>query len=127
MRNFDNFRQAVESPKSLNSMRYICLKSTFLQLKHYIRRICLTLLSTAVKIHPIPYVIFEIISHFSRLIFQLVGDFLAQTSQTVDKNIPSKCTFSDVPLLELKFTKFLMSLFKKKSVFLQSLDHSSVT
>ena len=44
-RNLDNFRQAVESPKSWNSMGYICLKTTFLHLKHYLQ-ICLTLLST---------------------------------------------------------------------------------
>ena len=67
MRNLGNFRQAVESPKSWNSMGYICLKTTFLQLKHYIQKIYLTLLSTTfVRIHQIPYVIFETISHFSR-------------------------------------------------------------
>ena len=41
----DNFKQAVESPKSWNSMGYFCPKNTFLQLKH-IQRIYLTLLST---------------------------------------------------------------------------------
>ena len=45
MRNLDNFRQEVESPKSSNSMGYICLKATFLHLKHYLQ-IYLTLLST---------------------------------------------------------------------------------
>ena len=45
MRNLDNFRQAVENPKSWNSMGYICLKTTFLHLKHYLQ-IYLTLLST---------------------------------------------------------------------------------
>ena len=44
MRNLDNFRQAAESPKSWNSMGYICLKTTFLHLKHL--QIYLTLLST---------------------------------------------------------------------------------
>ena len=44
-RNLDNFRQAVESPKSWNSMGYFCLKTTFLHLKHYLQ-IYLTLLST---------------------------------------------------------------------------------
>ena len=67
VRNLDNFRQAVGSPKSWNLMGYFCPKNTFLQLKHYIQRIYLTLLSTTcVKIHQIPYVIFETISHFSR-------------------------------------------------------------
>ena len=45
MRNLDNFRQAVESPKSWNSMGYICLKTTFLHIKRYLQ-IYLTLLST---------------------------------------------------------------------------------
>ena len=45
MRNLDNFRQAVESRKSWNSMRYICLKTTFLHLKYYLQ-IYLTLLLT---------------------------------------------------------------------------------
>ena len=37
MRNFDNFRQSRESPKSWNMMGYFCLKDTFLQLKHYLK------------------------------------------------------------------------------------------
>ena len=45
MGNLDNFRQAVESPKSWNSMSYICVKTAFLHLKHYLQ-IYLTLLST---------------------------------------------------------------------------------
>ena len=45
MKNLDNFRQAVEGPKRWNSMGYICLKTTFLYLKHYLQ-IYLTLLST---------------------------------------------------------------------------------
>ena len=40
--------------------------------------------------------------------------FLAQKLHTLNKSSPSKCTFSDFPLLELKFTKLLMSLFKQK-------------
>ena len=41
----DNFRKAVESPRSWNSMGYIRLKTTFIHLKHYLQ-IYLTLLST---------------------------------------------------------------------------------
>ena len=37
MRNLDNFRQAVESPKSWNSLGYVCLKTTFLHLKRYLQ------------------------------------------------------------------------------------------
>ena len=66
IRNLENFRQAVESHKSLNLMGYFCPKNTFLQLKH-MQRIYPTLLSTTcVKIHQMAYVIFEAISHFSR-------------------------------------------------------------
>ena len=108
MRNLDNFWQAVESPKIGNSMCYFCPKNTFLQLKHYIQGVYLTLLSTTyVKIHQIPYVIFEIISHFS------------QNDSSVFSQL-KHYNFSDFLLLALKFTKFLMS-------FLQSFDYSSVS
>ena len=48
--NFDNFRQAVESPKiEIHWAKFanglICLKTTFLPLTHYLQ-IYLTLLST---------------------------------------------------------------------------------
>ena len=46
---------------------------------------------------------------------QLVCIFLAQTLHTFDKNILSKCKFSDFPLLELKFTKFLKFILPTKS------------
>ena len=45
MRNLDNFRQVVESPKKWDPTGYICLKTTFLHLRHYLQ-IYLTLLST---------------------------------------------------------------------------------
>ena len=98
-------------------MGYICPKNTSLQLKHYKQRIYTTLLSTnCVKIHQTPDVIFETIC---KLFFmtQLVCIILAQTLHTFDKNVPSKCKFSDFPLLELKFIKFLMSFFKQKVSF----------
>ena len=54
MRNLDNFRQAVESPKSWNLMAYFWRKNTCFQLKHYIPMVYL-----------ISSVIFETKSHFS--------------------------------------------------------------
>ena len=46
---------------------HLSKKKTFFQLKHYIQRIYLTLLSTTcVNIHQTPYIIFETISHFAR-------------------------------------------------------------
>ena len=52
MTNLDNLKQAVENPKGPKSMCYICPKNAFLQLKLYIQRIYLTLVSTnCVKIY----------------------------------------------------------------------------
>ena len=116
MRNWDNFRKAVESPKSWNSMGCNCLKTTFLQLKHYTQNIYLTLLSTTcVKIHQIPLCHFW--SHKSFFTTPLVYIILVQTLYTFDKDILSKCKFLDFLLLELKLIKFLVSLFKQKVSF----------
>ena len=153
-------------------MGYICRKNTLLQLKHYMQRIYLTLLSTAMKIHQIPYVIFETISHFSQhnssvffqlkyytfdkntpsnckfftarvkiyqishVIFQTKSDFffkawitlqcherelfctfLAETLYAVSKSSTSKCKFSDLPLLALKSTKFVVSFLESRADF----------
>ena len=65
-------------------------------------------------------------NHKSFFTTQLVCIFLARTLHTFDRNIPSKRTFSDFPLLELKFTK-LCHFSNKNWVFVQSLDHSSVS
>ena len=48
---------------------------------------------------------------------QLTSISLAQTLHIFDRNIPSKCKFSDFPLLKLKFTKLFMSFFKQKVSF----------
>ena len=66
-------------------------------------------------------------NHKSFFTTQLLCIFLAQTLHTFYKSSPSKCKFSDLPLLGLKFTEFLMSFSNKKSVFLQSLDPFSVS
>ena len=73
-------------------------------------------------------------NHKSFFTTQLVYIILAQTLHTFDKNIPSKCKFSDFSLLKLKFIKFLMSFFKQKvsfslnfgSLFSVMRDNSSV-
>ena len=63
---------------------------------------------------------------------QLLYIFLAQTIHTFYKSSPSKCKFSDVPLLVLKFTKFLTLFFKQNvsfsfgSLFSVMRDNSSV-
>ena len=61
-------------------------------------------------------------NHKSFFTTQLLWIFLAQTLHTFHKSSPSKCKFLDFPLLGLKFTKLLMSFFKQKASFLQSLD-----
>ena len=48
-------------------------------------------------------------------------------SSTFYKSSPSKCKFSNFPLLALKFTKFLMSFLEPRVCFLQKLNHSSVS
>ena len=51
-------------------------------------------------------------NHKSFFTTQVVCIFLTQKLHTFDKCSSSKCKFSGFPLLELKFTKFLMSFFK---------------
>ena len=93
-------------------MGYFCPKNTFLQLKHYIQKIYLTLLSTTcLKIHQMTYAIFETIS---LLLYTTPLYFLAQKLNTFYKSSSSKCKFSDFPVLALIFPKFLMSFFKQK-------------
>ena len=73
-------------------------------------------------------------NHKSFFTPQLLCIFLGQTLHTLDESSPSKCKFSDFPLLTLKFTKFLMSFFKQKvsfsakfgSLFSVMRDNSSV-
>ena len=69
----------------------------------------------SVKSHQIPYTILETISHFFTT--QLLCIFLAQTLHTFYKNRTSKYKLSDLPLLALKFTKFLMSFLEGRVNF----------
>ena len=83
-------------------------------------------LSTAqVKIHQISHVIFQTkMSFYSKFgsLFSVMRDkssalFLAETLYAIDKSSTSKCKFSDLPLLALKFTKFLMSFLEPRVSF----------
>ena len=131
MRNLNSFRQAVESSTNWNLMGF-CPKNTFLQLKHYMQRIYLTLLSTTSKNSPNYLCHFcQTISHFSQ---QTPLYLLAQRLHSFHKSSPSKCKFLDFPQLRLKFTKFLTSFFKLQVSFSSKLgsffsvmkDNSSV-
>ena len=113
MKTLDNHRQAVESPKSWNLMGYFCAKNTSLQLKYYVQRIYLTLLSnTYVKIHEITYVIFETVSHFSR-----------HRSSVFFFSSKHYILLTKVAHQSIKITKFFMSFFKQKLSFSSRLDY----
>ena len=65
----EKFEQLQTSSGKSKKLKFDSLfsKNTFLQLKYYIQRIYLTLLSTTcVKIHQITYAMFETISYFSQ-------------------------------------------------------------
>ena len=67
-------------------------------------------------------------NHNSFFTTQLVYIFLAPMFHTFDRNIPSKCKFSDFWLLQLKFTKFinfLMSLLYFLAETVHDLDKRS--
>ena len=64
---FEKLQTSSGKSKKLKFDRLLSPKNIFLQLKHYIWGIYLTLLSTTcLKTHQITYVIFETISHFLR-------------------------------------------------------------
>ena len=101
MRNLDNYRQAVESPKGWNLMGYFCPKNTSLQLKH-------------------------IQSGFIQHYFQLFAwkftkwlmPFLKSYAFFITQPLyMSKWKFSDLPLLALKFSKFLMTFLEPRASF----------
>ena len=67
MRNMDDVKQAAEGPKSWNSMSHICQKKYIHSAKTlYTEDLSNITFNCCVRIHQIPYVIFETISHFSR-------------------------------------------------------------
>ena len=74
----EEFGQLQTSSEKSKKLKFdgLLLSKKYIQLKHYIQRIHLTLLlTTCVKVHQIPHVIFETRSHFSQhnssVLFQL--------------------------------------------------------
>ena len=113
MRNLDNFKQALESPKSGNLMGYVCPKINLSKkyipsAKTYTEDLTFNYLCGNLPNHLFHYIIFRETT---------LLHFLAQTLHTFNKSSPSKCKFLDFPLLGLEFTKFLMSFFKQKVNF----------
>ena len=114
MRILENFRKALESPKSWNLMGYFCPKINLS--KKYIPS-AKTLYTEGLTFNYLcenspNYLCHYIIFHDTTPLY-----FLAQTLHTFYKSSPSKFKFSDFPLLGLKFTKFHMSFFKQKVSF----------
>ena len=81
--------------------------------------------SARVKIHQISHVIFQTKNDFFYKVWialqcherQLFCTFSVEALYGTDKRSTSKCTFSDLPLLALKFTKFVMSILKPRASF----------
>ena len=126
MRNLYNFRQEVESPKKL-IVNGLNLSKKYIPSTKTLHTEDLSNITFNYLRENSPNSLCHFWNHKSFSTTQLACIILAQTLHTFEKNIPSKCKFSDFPLLELKFIKFLMSFFKQKWVFVQSLDHSSVS
>ena len=61
--------------------------------------------------------VFHFWNHKSVFTIPLFCIFLAQTLYIFCKSCPKRCTFTDFPLLALKFSKFLMLFFGAKSQF----------
>ena len=112
MRNSDNFRQAVESPKSWNLMNYFCLKINLS--KKYIPS-AKTLYAEDLTFNYLCENSPNYLCHFIIFHDTLLCIFLAQTLHTFNKSSPSMCKFSDFLLLGLSFTKFLMYFSNKVS------------
>ena len=122
MRNLDNFRQAVESSKSWILTGYFCPKSCYL-FKKYIPspKTLYTKDFSNITFNYFCEISAKFLCHFwnhkSFFTTQLLCSFLAQTLHTFCKSSPSRCKFSDFPLLGIKFTRFLMSFIKQKVSF----------
>ena len=122
-RNLNNFRQVVKSPGRLNLMGFCPKKYTFLQIKHHVPWIYLTLLSTTcVQNNQITYVVFETISHFHNttpLRLYQIKHYILST-----KVAHQSTSFQTFPLLSSPI--FSCHFSNKKPVFLQGLDLFSV-
>ena len=110
MRNLENFRQAVESPKSWNLMGCFCPKNAFLQLKHYLQRIYLPYFQLLV--HQIPYVIFETITHFSQ---QNSSIFFSSNITYFWQKHPFKVQIFRLSTARVKIHQILNVIFQTKS------------
>ena len=105
-RNLNIFRQAVGSSKRWNLMGF-CPKKCIPSAKVDSSNITFNYLCV-----DSPNYLYHFWNHKAFFTTQLLCMRLAHTLHTFHKSSPSKCKFSDFPLLRLKFTKFITSFFK---------------
>ena len=109
-RNLNNFRKALESPKSWNLMGF-CPKK-YIPSAKTLYKVDLSNINFKYLCVDSSNYLWYFLNHKSFFTTQLLCIFLAQTLHSFYKSSPSYCKFSDIPLLRLMFTKFLMSFFK---------------
>ena len=114
MRNLDNFRQAVVQKVEI---QYATFVKKFIPSAKTLYKEGLSNITINYLCENSPHSLCHFWNHMSFFTTQLVYIILAQTLHAFDKNIPSKCKFSDFSLLELKFIKFLMPFFIQKMSF----------
>ena len=111
----NNFRQALESTKSWNLMGFCPKKCIPSAKKLYAADLC-NITFKYLRVDS-PNYLCRFWNHKSFFTTELLCIFLAQTLHTFYKSSPSKCKFSDFPLLRLKFTKIPHVIFHIKSQF----------
>ena len=120
-RYLDNFRQALENPKSWNLMGYFCpkinLPKKYIALAKALYTEYLTF-NCLCGNSPRTLSLYYFLQHNSSVFFLTQITFSAETLYTIDKSSTWKCKFSDLLLLRLKFTKFLMSFLGLRVSFL---------
>ena len=114
-RNLNNFRQAVESPKSWNLMGF-CPKKYIPSAKtlYTVDLFNITFNNLCVDS---PNYSCHFWNHKSFFTTQLLCIFLAQTLHTFHKSSPSKCKFSDFSTAQVKVHQIPHAIFQIKNQF----------
>ena len=113
-RNLNNFRQAVESPKSWNLMGF-CPKKYIPSAKTY--TVDLSNITFNYLCVDSPNYLCHFWNHKSSFTTQLFCIFLAQTLHTFHKSSPSKCKFSNYSTAQVKVYQIPHAIFQIKSQF----------
>ena len=110
-----DLKQAVESTKSWSLMGYFCPKKCISSARTYTEDLSNITFNFLRENSPNDLCHFW--NHMSFFMKQHLYIFLSQTLDTFYKSSLSKWKFSDLPLLTLKFTKFLMSFLEPRVSF----------